>query len=100
MQKESDFAKKIILEFLDYVRFKVKNDKLTMEEADSIAKTIQEGFHLLGTIDDLAAFYGQSKTNIKTVICRKLISKPQRRVFYSFNAFQRIVPTKWKEKPK
>ena len=98
MKEKSNFAKEIILEFLDFLRFKVENDRLTMEEADSIAKTLEEGINLTGTLDDLSEFYGQPKTNIKTVICRKLLSKPQRRVFYSFNAFRKVIPQRWRRR--
>ena len=96
MEDNTNFAKRIILEFLDYIRYKVEHDKLTMKEADSIARTIEENLDLTGTVDELSEFYGQSKTNIKTVICRKMLSKPQRRVFYSFNAFRKVIPQRWR----
>lgn len=98
MQNETSFAKEIILEFLDFIRFKVENDRLTMSEIDSIAKTIQGGVRLSGTIDDLSLFYNQPKTNIKSVIYRKMIAKPERKVYYSFNLFQKIAPQKWKKR--
>lgn len=94
--KEKGFGKKILLDFLDYMSFKVKNDSLTMEEIDSIARTFMETITLTGTIDDLARYYGQSRDNVKVVINRKLLSKPKRRVYYSFNAFREIIPKKWK----
>jgi hypothetical protein len=100
MGQNPNFAKRIILDFLDYMRYKVENDKLTLDEADSIAKTLEGGLNLTGTIDDLATFYGQSKTNVKSVICRKLISKPIRRVYYSFNSFRKVVPASWLAKRK
>ena len=100
MQTKSNFAKEMILEFLDYIRFKIENDRLTMDEADSIAKTIQGGVRLSGTLDDLSAFYNQPKTRIKSVIYRRMIAKPERRVYYSFNAFQPLIPPKWKDKLK
>ena len=41
-------GKQIILEFIDYVRYKVENDALTLEEAESIAKTLGYGLNLMG----------------------------------------------------
>ena len=98
--KDCPLGKKIVLEFLDYLSFKVRSDSLTMEEVESIARTFMENITLSGTIDDLAKFYGQSKENVKVVINRKLFSKPRRRVLYSFNAFRKIVPKRWLESNK
>lgn len=98
MPTETNFAKEIILDFLDYIRYKVENDRLTISEADSIAKTIQNDLKLTGTVDDLCNFYGQTRSNVKAVIGRKMLGKPERRVYYPFNSFQKVVPTKWKKK--
>ena len=98
--KDKGFGKKILLEFLDYLSFKVKNDSLTMEETDSLARTFMENITLTGTIDDLARYYGQSRDNVKVVINRKLLSKPKRRVYYSFNAFNKIIPKSWHKRNK
>ena len=98
MPDKTNFAKQIILDFLDYIRYKVENDRLTISEADSIAKVIQSGLHMVGTVDDLCAFYGQNRANVKAVIGRKMLGKPERRVYYPFNAFQKAAPTKWRKK--
>lgn len=98
MSTETNFAKEIILDFLDYIRYKIEHDRLTLSEADSIAKTIQGGLKLTGTVDDLCDFYGQSRSNVKAVIGRKMLGKPERRVHYPFNSFNRVVPASWKEK--
>lgn len=95
MQKETNFAKRIILEFLDFIRFKVENDNLTMEETESIAKTIAGGMNLLGTTDDFARFYGKTKTNVTTVIDRKMLPAPKRTLLHSFNDFRKAVPKSW-----
>ena len=95
MSKETNLGKRIALEFLDYLRFKVESDSLTVEEVDSIAKTFESSLNLTGTADDFARFYGKSKTNVTTVIDRKMISRPKRLVSYSFNEFQRAVPISW-----
>lgn len=96
--KDCSLCKRIVLEFLDYLSFKIRNDTLTMEETESLVKTFLDNINLTGTIDDLAGFYGQSRNNVKVVINRNLIPKPKRRVFYSFNAFRKIVPRRWLER--
>ena len=93
---QSDIAKKIVLEFLSFLRYKVKNDLLTMEEVESLARMLEESLTVKGTIEDLARFYNQPSKNVTTVISRRMLDKPTRRVFYSFNAFRRIVPSTWK----
>lgn len=88
-------GKKILLDFIDFFRFKVENDLLTMEEVEGAARLLEKCLPLIGTSDDLARFYNQSKTNVSSVINRRMVQKPVRRVFYSFNAFQKIVPNSW-----
>ena len=83
------------MEFLDFIRFKIENDSLTVEDADSIARTIQCNLFLAGTTEDFARFYGKSKTNVTTVIDRKMLSRPKRAVLYSFNEFRCAVPSSW-----
>lgn len=98
--KLQGLGKKIVLEFLDYLSFKVRSDSLTMEEADSLARVFMENVSLTGTIDDLAGYYGQSRENVRVVIHRKLLGRPMRRVFYSFNAFRKVIPRKWSDRDK
>lgn len=91
----SDTGKQILLEFLAFLQFKVENDLLTMEEIQSFINTLDANITVLGTIDDFAAFYNQSRTNISSVIHRRMIEKPVRKVYYSFKAFRKIVPERW-----
>ena len=92
-----EVAKKLVLEFLDFLKYKVENDLLTMEDIDSIVRVIKQDLKIVATIDDLAAFYCQPNGNVRSLINRRMIQKPQRRVYYSFNAFSKIVPEKWKK---
>lgn len=92
-----EVAKKLIIEFLDFLKYKVENDLLSMDDIDSIARAIKQDLKIFATSDDLAAFYGQSNGNVRSLISRRMIQKPQRRVYYSFNAFSKIVPEKWKK---
>lgn len=90
-------AKKLVIEFLDFLKYKVENDLLSMADIDSIARAIKQYLQVVAISDDLAAFYGQSNGNVRSLISRRMIQKPQRRVYYSFNAFSKIVPDKWKK---
>ena len=90
--------KTYLAEILDYYKYKLDNNLCTMEEMNSLAKTIQENMEIQGTISDFAQFYGQSESSIRATIARKLLAKPKRKVFYPFHTFTRIVPDKWHKK--
>ena len=92
-----EVAKKIVIEFLDFLKYKVENDLLSMDDIDTVVRAIKQDLKIVATIDDLATFYGQSNGNVRSLISRRMIQKPQRRVYYSFNAFSKIVPEKWKK---
>ena len=84
------------MEFLDFLRFKIENDSLTLDEELSILRVIENDIPLHGTSDDFAAYYHQSPVNVRSVLHRNIMPKPVRRVMYSFSAFNKIVPKKWK----
>lgn len=50
--------KTYLAEILDYYKYKLDNNLCTMEEMNSLAKTIQENMEIQGTISDFAQFYG------------------------------------------
>lgn len=99
MPNNQSLGKRIVLEFLDFIRYKIENDSLTLEEADSIAKTLQSELELSGTADDLARFYGKSKDAVNGIIKRNVIVKPRRNVvLHSFQAFSKKIPASWRKK--
>lgn len=96
MIEKSNTMKEIVSEFLAFLKYKVDNDILTMEEVESMCKLFEKELMLIGTADDFARFYGQPRTNISSAINRGMLDKPIRRVFYRFNSLRKIVPAKWK----
>lgn len=90
--------KTYLTEILDYYKYKLDNNLCTMEEMDSLAKTIEEKMEIQGTISDFAKFYDQPESSVRATISRKLLAKPKRKVYYPFHLFSRIVPTKWHKK--
>ena len=88
-------SKQILLEFLDFLKYKVENDLLTMEDVEAIKRAFESSVTIRGTIDDFANFYGQSQKNVTMVIHRRMVEKPIRRVYYPFCAFRKIVPNSW-----
>ena len=89
-------VKRILSDFLGFLRYKVDNDKLTLEEEQAIVRIIEENLPLSGTSEDFARYYKQSPVNVRSVINRKMIDKPRRLVLYPFLKFSKIVPEKWR----
>lgn len=51
-----NLSKKILLSTIDYLRYKVENEKLTVSEMQSLIRFFCEGLNLEGTADDFAEF--------------------------------------------
>lgn len=96
MPNNQNLAKKILSDFLGFLKYKVDNDKLTLEEEQAFARFIEENIPLTATTDDIAQYYGQTPVNVRAVISRKMLDKPKRRVTYPFLKFLRIKPPKWR----
>lgn len=88
-------AKTYLSEILAYYKHKVDNNLCTMEEIESVSKTIQQNMEIYGTVEDIAKFYDVPETNVRSNINRCIIEKPKRRVYYRFLSFMKIAPKKW-----
>lgn len=90
--------KKILLDILSYYEKKLDEDACTMEEMESVIKTLEENMIVYGRIEDFAEHYGKSKDAVNGIIKRKMIQKPRRNVvLYPFHVFRRLVPDSWKK---
>lgn len=91
--------KHILLNILDFLRYKVDNDQCTAEELRKFSDITTKELNTSATIDELSDFYGQSRSNVSNVISRRPIpkdKKPKRRVYYNFAWFSSIIPDSWK----
>ena len=93
----TDIGKRILADYLGYLKYKVEHDGLTLEEGQALLRVFEDSIHMSATTDDLAAYYGRSNEAVRAVISRKMLSKPKRRVTYSFNEFRSVLPDKWKK---
>lgn len=96
MPNNQNLAKKILSDFLGFLKYKVDNDKLTLEEEQAFVKLIEDNLPISGTSEDFAKYYRQSPVNVRSVINRKMMDKPRRMVMFSFLKFSRIIPEKWR----
>ena len=91
-------AKTYLIEILEYYIYKLRGDKCTTEEIESVTKAVEQNMEVQGTISDFANFYGKPESHIRATIARKLIAKPKRKLLYPFHAFHKIVPESWTKK--
>ena len=87
--------KETLSEFLGFLKYKVDNEILTLEEVQSIAMVVAENLRLSGTAQDFAGYFGQSLTNVRSVIKRHIPLTHERRVMYPFREFLTHIPKKW-----
>lgn len=93
--------KQLLLEILDFLRYKVDTDQCSAEEIRKFADIATEQLDTLATTKDIAEFYGQSESNVRNILARRYIAKeyrPKRKVYFSFNLFAKIKPTSWTKK--
>ena len=91
--------KHILLNILDFLRYKVDDDQCTPEEIRKFSDIATKELNTSATIDELSDFYGQSRSNVSNVISRRPIpkdKKPKRRIYYNFAWFNSIIPDSWK----
>lgn len=94
-------TKKLLLEILDFLRYKVDTDQCTAEEIRKFSDIAIEQLDTLATTEDIAKFYDQPLYNVHNILKRRPIPKdkqPKRRVYFSFNLFASLKPKSWKRK--
>lgn len=80
------------------MKYKIDNGKLTLSEVEGLTRAFTENLSLTGTAEDIAQFYDRSPQDVRNIVHRKMFSKPERKVYYSFNEFSCSVPESWKKK--
>lgn len=91
-------TKKLLLEILDFLRYKVDTDQCTAEEIRKFADVATQELDTLASTQEIADFYGQKLENVHNVLKRRPIpkdKKPTRRVYISFNLFTKLKPKSW-----
>lgn len=88
--------KQALLDTLDFIKHKVDNDACTPEEMQSVFRLLQEHTINKATTQDIADFYGQSKSNVRNIASRWGIKGESRR-YYDFNQLQKFIPKSWRK---
>lgn len=95
MDKHENAMREALSEFLGILQYKVSHGVMTVDDVRAILTAIEAGGGVSATISDLAGFFRTSEVNVRSVIKRRLVGKPMRRVYYDFGKFRQAVPRKW-----
>ena len=95
----SDKARKELQETLDecleLMQCKLRRGHLTTSDLRALLNAITAGGGVIATVSDIADLYGQSTVNVRSVIKRRILNHPIRRVYYDFGEFQKAAPKTW-----
>ena len=95
MKKSESLIRESLAEMFDILSYKVRNGAMSEDDMRAIMSVIRSGGGIKATVRDLAGFYGQSEDNVRHVIHRGYMPKPERRVYFDFNSFRQLIPEKW-----
>lgn len=92
-----NFVDDILVATLRFWIRKIKRGECTIEQQQAVLDAIDSAGGALGTIDEIASFYGKSKDAVSGVIKRRYVGKPKRNVaLYSLSKFMKIAPRSWR----
>ena len=97
MSDNPNIAKKILLEFLDFLRYKIESDRMTFSDVDALSRVVVSNLELCGTAEDFARFYNKTVDSVRHILHRRVIDTPRRQVMHSFVKFRRQVPDSWRK---
>ena len=99
-EKSENAIREALAEFLGFLEYKVRNGVLTIEDTKAVLSALEAGGGLKATVRDLAGYFHQSEDNVRHIVHRNYFPAPERRVYYDFGTFARVVPGKWHKRRK
>ena len=95
----SDMPTEILKEALDAAlesfRRRLRTGGLTADDLRAILNVIAASGGVSVTVSDLAELYGTTESAVRSVIKRRISTRPRRRVHYNLLEFIRAAPRKW-----
>lgn len=96
--KMEEIVRESLADVLGFLEYKVRKGTINFSDVESLKGFVVGGCGVKATVKELAEYYGQSEDNVRHVIHRSLMSPPQRKVYYDFAEFSKVVPKKWQKK--
>lgn len=85
----------VLCDCLGMIELKIKSGSVTIGDLKSILEALAASVGIKASAKEIAEYYGESEVNVRSLIKRRLISKPQRRVYYNFSELCKKVPKSW-----
>ena len=93
--RDNKTGKKMLSAFFGFLKDQIDNDVLSMEDFESLVEIVENDLSLSGTADDFARYFHKTPVAIRSILSRRLLPKPKRRVMYDFKAFLKTAPSSW-----
>lgn len=82
-------------ECLCFIGGKIKDGTVTAGDVRTMFDTLSSTVGVDASIREVARHFNQSEVNVRSLIKRRIVGKPRRRVYYDFREVCRKVPASW-----
>ena len=86
----------VLCDCLGLIERKIQTGRVTVSDVRSMMDSLCSGIGIDASIKEIAGYYNTSEVNARSLIKRKIFSKPKRRVYYNFTEICRKVPRSWR----
>lgn len=90
--------REVLCECLGLIENKIKDGSVTVSDIKSMVETLASSVGVDATVKEVAGFYNTSEVNVRSLIKRRILKKPKRRVYYDFREICRNAPKSWHAK--
>ena len=94
-EKTEKVMREALADMFSLLAYKVENGAMTADDVEAVLHALEAGGGIKATIRDLAGFYGRKEVDVRNVIHRHYMPRPQRRTYYDFGVFRECVPKSW-----
>ena len=94
-EKTERVMQETLADMFDILAYKVRNGSMTAQDMKAVLSAIEAGGGVKATIRDLAGFYGKKEVDVRNLLHRKYMPRPERRTYYDFGIFRNLVPQSW-----
>lgn len=92
---EEQTMRDLLCECACFIGRKIKDGTVTASDVRTMFDTLSSTCGVDASIREIARHFGQSEVNVRSLIKRRILGKPRRRVYYDFNEVCRKVPSSW-----
>lgn len=94
-EKTENVMREALADMFGLLAYKVENGAMTADDVKAVLTALEAGGGVKATIKDIAGYYGKKEVDVRNVIHRHYMPRPQRRTYYDFGVFRDVVPKSW-----